>query len=216
MSRSTRDYKKYKFKIDIPITELKHFVYRHIRIDTNEVFYIGCGNMNQGYPSRAIKKTSRNKTWFEITNETEWYSELIYQTNDLDEMYEKEKEFIKLYKPMDDGGTLCNRSYGGFKGSKLTEVKKREMSIDLKEHHKNNEHPLKGRPKSEEHKQILSEKSVNKKTIYCESNGKEYESIKKCIEDIFGVFKKSYENGIRNNTKINKPYKNYKFNYKIN
>ena len=43
MSRSTRDYKNYEFKIDIPILELKYYVYRHIRLDTNEVFYIGIG-----------------------------------------------------------------------------------------------------------------------------------------------------------------------------
>ena len=40
-------------------------IYRHIRLDTNQVFYIGIGSIK-----RAYRKTGRNNYWNNITNKT--------------------------------------------------------------------------------------------------------------------------------------------------
>ena len=50
-----------------------YYVYRHIRIDKDEVFYIGIGQSENRYKS----KHSRNKYWQHITNVSEWYAEIM-------------------------------------------------------------------------------------------------------------------------------------------
>lgn len=45
------------------------YLYRHIRHDKNEPFYIGIGR-TRNY-ERAFRKTSRNKFWKNIVSKTE-------------------------------------------------------------------------------------------------------------------------------------------------
>lgn len=45
------------------------YLYRHIRLDTNEVFYIGV-SCNANY-KRAYSKTHRNQFWENIVKKTE-------------------------------------------------------------------------------------------------------------------------------------------------
>lgn len=216
MGNNRNGYLNYNLKIVTPDEDKKYFVYRHIRLDTNEVFYVGFGKMNNAYPSRATKVYSRNRRWNEIVKTTDWYAEIIFQSDDKDEISNKEIEFIKLYGIIDEGGTLCNRSTGGDKNYKFSDEKRKEMSLDFINYWKNKTHPMKGIPKTKEHRSKLSENAYRRKTIYCETNGKEYSSIKKCIIDIFGEFKKGYENGIRDKFKLGLPYKGYTFHYNYN
>ena len=57
------------------------YLYRHIRIDTNEVFYIGIGGGNKYEKElsykRAYSKYDRNKYWKNITNKTNYIVEII-------------------------------------------------------------------------------------------------------------------------------------------
>jgi len=68
-------------------------VYRHIRLDKNEVFYIGIGKKE----SRAydFKSKNRNFYWNNIFNKTKIEVEIIFY--DLTWEQAQEKEFIKLY-----------------------------------------------------------------------------------------------------------------------
>lgn len=85
-------------------------VYRHIRLDTNEVFYIGIGHDI----SRAFSKQSRNRYWKSITNLTPYTTEVIFECLTWDEACKKEIELIKLYGRKDLGlGTLVNMTDGG-------------------------------------------------------------------------------------------------------
>jgi hypothetical protein len=87
-------------------------VYRHIRLDTNQVFYIGMGNLK-----RPLCRYSRNRYWNHITNQTEWFSEVIMDGLTLKEAHQKEIEFISIYGRKDLGlGTLCNLTDGGTGG----------------------------------------------------------------------------------------------------
>lgn len=91
---------------------MNYYLYRHIRLDKNEVFYIGIGTGNR-YKSRF----SRNRYWNYITKNTEWRSEIIIDNLNRDEAEEKEKEFILLYGRKDlKTGTLCNLTDGGTGG----------------------------------------------------------------------------------------------------
>jgi len=92
------------------------YVYRHIRTDKNEVFYIGIGSTDKnGYPNRAHNSSSakRTKYWHNISSKG-YIVEIILSGLTWDEAAKKEIEFISLYGRADLGkGTLCNLTDGG-------------------------------------------------------------------------------------------------------
>jgi len=114
-----------------------YYLYRHIRLDTNEVFYIGIGTKNNkhlGFSSeykRAYYKKGRTNHWKNIINKTNYNVEILFESDSLSIIYEKEREFIKLYGRKDlNKGTLVNHNNGGggLEGSKHTEEAKKKIS----------------------------------------------------------------------------------------
>ena len=113
---------------------LKYYIYRHIRPDKNVPFYIGRG---ANYADRSIYRRSkslkgRNYIWKSIVakNNNNYYIDIMYETDYLDEILKKEIEFISLYrKIIDNNGTLCNLTNGGdgSLGLKHTEETKNKM-----------------------------------------------------------------------------------------
>lgn len=87
------------------------YVYRHIRLDKNEPFYIGIGSDNNY--KRANEKYDRSKFWKNIyKNGIE--VEILMDNLTWEQACEKEKEFILLYGRLDIGtGILCNLTFGG-------------------------------------------------------------------------------------------------------
>ncbi len=81
----------------------KYFIYRHIRLDINQPFYIGIGTKNPKHTSysqiyqRAYTKTSRSKLWFNVVNKTGYEVEVIFESDDQNLIFKKEIEFINLY-----------------------------------------------------------------------------------------------------------------------
>lgn len=89
------------------------YVYRHIRLDKNEPFYVGIGNSNDNF-YRANSKHSRNKIWKSISNKTNYKSEILFDDLTWEEACEKEKEFILIYgKICNNSGILANITDGG-------------------------------------------------------------------------------------------------------
>lgn len=89
------------------------YVYRHIRLDKNEPFYIGISNINDDY-KRAHKKTCRNKHWTNIIKNTNYDVDILIDDLTIEQAKEKEKEFISLYGRVDLGtGCLVNLTDGG-------------------------------------------------------------------------------------------------------
>jgi hypothetical protein len=87
------------------------YVYRHIRLDKNEPFYIGIGS-DENY-NRAKTNTRRNKHWINISK-FGYEVDILFNELSWDEACEKEKEFIALYGREDLGkGSLCNLTNGG-------------------------------------------------------------------------------------------------------
>ena len=86
-------------------------LYRHIRLDKNEVFYIGIG----ADMKRPYVKSGRNKQWRNIVAKTDYRVEILFDDIETwEKACEKEKEFIKLYGRRDLGlGTLVNMTDGG-------------------------------------------------------------------------------------------------------
>lgn len=88
------------------------YVYRHIRLDTNQPFYIGVGTMP--YYGRAYSSKTRNKYWRNITLNTPFRVDILLDNISREEAIEKEKEFIALYGRTDlKKGCLCNLTDGG-------------------------------------------------------------------------------------------------------
>lgn len=91
------------------------YIYRHIRPDNNEVFYIGKGStVSKSNAIRHLEKHGRNKWWKAIVakNNGEFKSEVIFYCHTEDEVNKKEIEFIALYGRKANGGTLCNLTNG--------------------------------------------------------------------------------------------------------
>jgi hypothetical protein len=85
-------------------------VYRHTRLDNNDVFYIGIGISNK----RPYEKSNRNKHWFNIVNKTEYEVQILKKDLDYSDAKELEIILIDYYGRKDLGlGTLVNMTDGG-------------------------------------------------------------------------------------------------------
>lgn len=99
----------------------KYFLYRHIRHDKNVPFYIGVGtkrkDRKKGFKDvfgRAFDTTLRSQLWKRIYNKTSIEVEILFETDDLDFLSEREAVFIKLYGQVNTKtGTLANLNDGG-------------------------------------------------------------------------------------------------------
>jgi hypothetical protein len=118
------------------------YLYRHIRKDTNQVFYIGIGVRENHRRARTI--VQRNQYWKNIVANTDWYAEVIFDEIDIKEAQRKEIEFIALYGRHDLGkGTLANMTDGG-EGTRnwvvpkemRKEMSRRNIGKTLSEEHK--------------------------------------------------------------------------------
>ena len=159
--------------------DLGHFyfmavVYKHIRKDTNEVFYIGIGKTS----NRAFATKGRNYKWYDIVDKFGYSIEIIEDGLSWEEACTKEIELIKFYGRADlNEGTLVNMTDGGTiepnfsielrkilsekkigkttgrfgplnpqYGIPMTDAQKQKISASKK-----------GKPQSEEHKRKMSE-----------------------------------------------------------
>jgi hypothetical protein len=87
-------------------------LYRHIRLDKNEPFYIGIGKTIK----RAYSSINRNNYWHNIvgTDKKNYRIEILFEGISYEEAILKEKEFILLYGRKDLGkGSLVNVTDGG-------------------------------------------------------------------------------------------------------
>jgi hypothetical protein len=129
------------------------YVYRHIRLDKNQPFYIGIGK-DVSY-KRAYDKTRRNNFWRNVVSKTDYCVEIIMDGLTWEQACEKEKEFISIYGRKDLGkGTLVNLTDGGEGG--LGAIRDKEQMKRLAELNR-------GRVKSEETRRKISESNKGKK-----------------------------------------------------
>lgn len=124
--------------------EKRSYVYRHRRLDNNEVFYIGKGsilnkNKNSLYEEtlykRAFVKTSRNREWKAVVNITTYTVEILAVGLTETDAYELEVLLISEYKRADCcDGTLVNLTDGGEGGSGIiiSDERRKWMSENIK------------------------------------------------------------------------------------
>jgi hypothetical protein len=94
----------------------KYYLYSHIRLDNNEVFYIGIGKQyeNQKSYTRA-KSKQRNKIWYSIVDKTNYIIQILDESDDFNYIKSIEIKLIKQYGKIIDnnGGILSNMTNGG-------------------------------------------------------------------------------------------------------
>jgi hypothetical protein len=151
----------------------QHYIYRHIRLDTNTPFYIGLGTKqnkdricaHRTEFSRAYSKASRYPAWKSIVERVGYRVEILLQSNDYEFINEKEIEFIKIYGKICNGtGSLVNLTDGGggVKGFLMNDERKKKIG----DANRGNKANL-GRKASDETKIIMSISA--KKRGICES-----------------------------------------------
>lgn len=115
---------------------MKHYLYRHTRIDKGDPFYIGVGTkkdrqftLHTAEYDRAYKRHKENNIWCKIVDKTQYEVEILIESDDYYFIKQKEIEFIKLYGRIDlDTGILSNMTDGGDGIVNLSEETKRRMS----------------------------------------------------------------------------------------
>lgn len=137
-------------------------IYRHTRLDTNTVFYIGIGKEVK----RAYSKKGRNNYWKNIVNLCGYEVEILKKDLSWEDACELERALVSWYGRNDlDLGLLVNMTDGGDGSSNLStesREKLRQNWLGRKHTDKsklNMSKAQKGKKKSEEHKKKLSENS---------------------------------------------------------
>ena len=113
-----------------------YYLYRHIRLDTNEVFYIGIGKKcktgRKFKYKRAYDFTQRSKFWKRVYNKSikNIKVEFLLESNDRQFIKQKEIEFIALYGRKNLGlGHLVNLTNGGDCPSEESFSEKRKLKL---------------------------------------------------------------------------------------
>lgn len=147
------------------------YVYRHIRHDKNQPFYIGIGSDNNYKRAYQKSKTKRSKHWHSIAKNG-YDVEIIIDGISWEQACEKEKEFIKLYGRSDiNTGILCNHTSGGDGVSNLSKdvietIRKKLTGIVQSEYTKNKR--KKSLIKAWSNPQLRQLKSIQTKSIMSE------------------------------------------------
>ena len=99
-------------------------LYRHIRLDKNQPFYIGIGKTEK----RSRETRDRSAAWKAIASKG-YEIEILFDDLTWEQALQKEIEFIKLYGRKKYGGLLVNITEGGRGacGLKHTEESKQKM-----------------------------------------------------------------------------------------
>lgn len=159
----------------------KYYLYRHIRLDKNEPFYIGVGTINPNnyhskYASsiykRAYQKTKRGNIWHKIVNKTSYEVEIVLESDDYNFILKKETEFIALYGRINTNiGVLSNLTDGGEYNLRkiITDEHRKKISLGnkgkIRTQQQKDAHSLfmKGRKVSKETKEKLSKAGMGRK-----------------------------------------------------
>ena len=184
-------------------------VYRHRRLDTNKIFYIG---ISKDFKRPFQNGKYRNKIWNNIVNKTSYLVEIISKDLDYSDALELEILLINIYGKIKNGsGTLANITDGG-EGTlgleswcKGTKGIVKENSGSFKKGHK----LCLGRKLSQEQKNKISKN--NKGRIISEYTKKKIKEThnKLCLDLYTGIYYNSlneccYAVNIRPNTEASR------------
>lgn len=182
--------------------ETNWYVYRHRRLDNNQVFYVGIGKAKNYF--RAYSKAQRSKWWKSIVKTTKYEVEVLTNSLTKEEACELEIFLISEYGRKDCcGGTLVNMTDGGdgVLGKIHSEETKLKISLSNKGKHSlyGENNPNYGKPRSESSKEkqrlTMTGRVRSKDSRISQSNtlkeqyknGKFHSGAKKVIDTSTGI-----------------------------
>ena len=125
-----------------------YYVYRHRRLDTFEIFYVGISKVK----SRCRNRSTRNKIWKDIINKTKYSVEIIQENLSHSDACELEIFLVQSYGRINlNTGTLSNLTDGGEGGLSPSKERREELSKKSRE-----------RVWTEESRKKLSDSRLNK------------------------------------------------------
>lgn len=174
------------------------YLYAHIRLDTNEIFYIGIGSDAKYVRSKT--NSSRNSDWHRIVDKYGFKPVVLIDGVSKEVACDLEREFISYYGRLDLGnGSLVNLTNGGngicgikrsdetrikisnsHKGKRATEEVRKKMSASHK-----------GKKISDEHRAKIS--LSQSKRVIDTSTGIIYNSTRE-VSCKFGINKSTLKN----------------------
>lgn len=93
-----------------------YYVYEHYRKDTDQIFYVGIGKIEDGKYNRANSLFKRNPHWNAVVKKHGFYPKIVFESENRDEVCDKEIELILNHGRKDLGtGPLVNKTSGGEK-----------------------------------------------------------------------------------------------------
>jgi group I intron endonuclease len=114
------------------VLNARYYIYRHIRPDTNAVFYIGLGCYQKKWKyQRAYTSKNRNIHWTRIVSQIKgaFIVDILMDNLTKDQAIECECGFIKLYGRSDlKQGPLCNLTNGGEGVVELSKESRKKIS----------------------------------------------------------------------------------------
>jgi hypothetical protein len=150
-------------------------VYRHIRLDKNEPFYIGIGKTEK----RAYSKHSRNRYWNHITKNTEYKVQILFDDLSWDMAVEKEIELIQTYGRKDLGlGTLVNLTDGG-EGLRNYKLSESQLQF-LRENFGGEKNPMFGKKHTQQSLDKIKE--VRRNQVFTEESNRKRSEKQKGIK----------------------------------
>jgi hypothetical protein len=126
-------------------------VYKHIRKDSNEIFYIGIGKTSK----RAHSKSYRNNHWWDVVNKHGYDVEIIKEGLSWEDAQQTEIELIAKYGRHDlSKGPLVNQTDGG--DGNNNQIFTEETRLKMSKSHRGKRH-------SDETRKKMSDASIGKK-----------------------------------------------------
>lgn len=146
-------------------------VYKHKRLDTNEIFYIGIeldSSNKKAEGKRSFVKNKRNQFWKNIVNKTNYEIEIIYDNLTNESAKELEIFLINLYGRRDlKTGSLVNLTDGGdgAVGKITNDEIKLKISNSMKGKNKGVNNPMYNKNPYQNKIHYKSKKIINLKTL---------------------------------------------------
>lgn len=161
-----------------------YYLYRHIKTDSKKPFYIGIGKIDKSY-SRSNIKHNRSKEWKSIVDNYNYEVEIILERDTLNEIYEKEIEFIKLYERYE----LVNKTKGG--GGTLGHIVTEEVKNKLSKINSGSNHPQYGTKASigtrlKQSIKKIGDNNISSKKCKCLETGEVFSSLGEASVKIYG------------------------------
>ncbi len=106
----------FKKSLEVVDTYSMYYVYEHYKKDTDQIFYVGIGKIEDGKYERANSSAKRNPHWHATAKKHGFDSKIVFESELREDVCNREIELILKYGRKDLGtGPLVNKTTGGEK-----------------------------------------------------------------------------------------------------